>query len=105
MAIAGIVLQTTDSEALSGRLRAIPHVVDIQPTEAAGTLAAVVEADASRMEAALAELAKLDGVLNLGLVSVSYEDELDEKGHISCPVHKPRTHAVPVQEDEQRSTS
>ena len=31
-----------------------------------------------------------DLVLNVGLVSISYEDELENKGYISCPEHKPR---------------
>ena len=42
------------------------------------------------IEDALGALSGWDGVLNVGLVSISYEDELENKGYISCPEHKPR---------------
>ena len=55
-----------------------------------GMLAAVMETDAAYIEDALGALSGWDGVLNVGLVSISYEDELENKGYISCPEHKPR---------------
>ena len=80
MAIAGITIQTT-AEAygtVRERLCASKDVADMQETGVPGMLAAVMETDAAYIEDAL------------GLVSISYEDELENKGYISCPEHKPR---------------
>ena len=92
MAIAGISIQTT-AEAygtVRERLCASKDVADTQETGVPGMLAAVMETDAAYIEDALGALSGWDGVLNVGLVSISYEDELENKGYISCPEHKPR---------------
>lgn len=92
MAIAGITIQTT-AEAygtVRERLCASKDVADTQETGVPGMLAAVMETDAAYIEDALGALSGWDGVLNVGLVSISYEDELENKGYISCPEHKPR---------------
>ncbi|WP_308776854.1 transcription initiation protein [uncultured Bilophila sp.] len=92
MAIAGITIHTTAEacETVRGRLRASQHVADIQDTGVPSMLAAVLETDAARIEDVLGVLSGWDGVLNVGLVSVSYEDELESKGYIPCPEHKLR---------------
>ncbi len=92
MAIAGITIQTTPEayETVRERLCALKDVGDAQDTGVPCMLAAVVETDAARIEDVLGALSGWDGVLNVGLVSVSYEDELETKGFISCPEHKPR---------------
>ena len=33
-------------------------------------------------------------MINVGLVSVNYEDELEATGSIACPEHKPRKHGA-----------
>ena len=92
MAIAGITIHTTAEacETVRERLRASQYVADIQDTGVPSMLAAVLETDAARIEDVLGVLSGWDGVLNVGLVSVSYEDELESKGYIPCPEHKPR---------------
>ena len=82
MAIAGITIQTT-AEAYGTVRERLCASKD-------GMLAAVMETDAAYIEDALGALSGWDGVLNVGLVSISYEDELENKGYISCPEHKPR---------------
>lgn len=87
-----ITIQTT-AEAygtVRERLCASKDVADTQETGVPGMLAAVMETDAAYIEDALGALSGWDGVLNVGLVSISYEDELENKGYISCPEHKPR---------------
>ncbi len=87
MAIAGITIQTT-AEAygtVRERLCASKDVADTQETGVPGMLAAVMETDAAYIEDALGALSGWDGVLNVGLVSISYEDELENKGYISLP--------------------
>lgn len=92
MAIAGITIQTSPEayEAVRERLHGCPAVIEAQETGTPCMLAAVLESDAARIEDELGALSGWDGVLNVGLVSVSYEDELEAKGAISCPAHKPR---------------
>jgi len=75
MAIAGITIQTT-AEAygtVRERLCASKDVADTQETGVPGMLAAVMETDAAYIEDALGALSGWDGVLNVGLVSISYE--------------------------------
>lgn len=92
MAIAGITIHTSPEayEPIRERLRDCPAVVEAQETGSPCMWAAVLESDAARIEDELGALGRWDGVLNVGLVSVSYEDELETKGEISCPAHKPR---------------
>ena len=93
MAIAGITIQTT-AEAYGTVRRtasALQRMWRIRKRRACPVcLAAVMETDAAYIEDALGALSGWDGVLNVGLVSISYEDELENKGYISCPEHKPR---------------
>lgn len=91
MAIAGIAVQTAKEsfDAVRERLTAAEGVAAVEEG-APCLLAAVVEADAARLEGVLASLAAWDGVLNVGLASVNYEDDLDERGCIPCPPHKTR---------------
>ena len=92
MAIAGITIQTSPEayETVHERLRGCPAVIEARETGTPCILAAVLESDAARMEDDLGALSGWDGVVNVGLVSVHYEDELEAKGTISCPAHKPR---------------
>ncbi len=92
MAIAGITVQTT-AEAyvvVRERLRDAEGVAEMRETGTPCVLAAVVEAGADRIEDVLGALGGWEGVLNIGLVSISYEDELEENGRIACPEHKAR---------------
>ena len=92
MAIAGITIHTTaeSCETVRERLRASKDVVDMQDAGVPNMLAVVLETDAAHIEDALGTLGGWDGVLNVGLVSISYEDELETRGYISCPEHRPR---------------
>lgn len=92
MAIAGITIHTTAEacETVRERLRVSKDVADMKDTGVPNMLAVVLETDAARIEDTLGALSGWDGVLNVGLVSISYEDELETKGYISCPEHKPR---------------
>lgn len=92
MAIAGITILTAAEtyDAVLTRLRETPYVTDTQETGMPCMLAAVLESDAASIEDALNALSAWEGVLNVGLVSVSYEDEMEEKGVIPCPTRKPR---------------
>lgn len=92
MAIAGITIQTSPQayDAVRERLRGCAAVIEAQETGTPCMLAAVLESDAARIEDELGALSGWDGVLNVGLASISYEDELEAQGEISCPAHKPR---------------
>ena len=91
MAIAGITVQTL-ADAFAGVRERLASHRDVTAVEEGGPclLAAVVETGAARLEDVLADMAAWDGVLVVGLASVNYEDDLDERGHIPCPPRKPR---------------
>ena len=107
MAIAGITIRTTPEayERVRERLGRAPGVADSRETGTPCILAAVLEAEADRIEGELGALSNWDGGINVGLVSVSYEDELEATGHIACPEHKPRKHGAACFEENPNPLS
>ena len=97
MAIAGLVLLTTP-EARSAVLDALlteTGITDVQPGGDPCRIAAVLEAPARNMEDELSRLLAWEGVLTVDIALLSYEDEVEEGGAISCPPRKPRKCAAP----------
>jgi len=97
MAIAGLVLLTTQDACVAVRdaLQAAENITDLHSGGDACRLAAVLEAPAAAMEDELARLREWEGVLAVDIALLSYEDELEDGGEISCPPRKPRKRAAP----------
>lgn len=92
MAVAGLVLMTTDGDfaALRGQLAAYAGICDVEALEEQCKLVGVLEADSDKVEGVMKSMLDWEGVLTVDVAFISYEDELDAGKEIRCPQHVAR---------------
>ncbi|MDO5536432.1 MAG: hypothetical protein Q4F72_02730 [Desulfovibrionaceae bacterium] len=86
MAIAALLLmiQPERRERTLACVSAFPGVVETK-TAADGRLACVFERGSLELQKGLEDLNGLEGVIQMDVVYINYEDDLDETGHMACP--------------------
>ena len=92
MAIVGLVITGLEGQmkALHQRLEGQPGIVEVQDTEDALRLAAVMETASDRVESGIAALLKWEEVLSADVAYISYEDDMAAGREIPCPPHEPK---------------
>lgn len=88
MTIAGLVIMGTaqSMKALKAKLMGNPSIVEIQESSEDTRIAAVVETDSDKVESFMSSLLEWDEVVTVDVAYINYEDDIEDKGHIPCPV-------------------
>ncbi len=89
MAIAGLVV-TVDpsiSEEMATQLSAQVHLVDVQISHDPSKLVVVLEISADKVKDEIQALQEIENILAVDIAYINYEDDIEEKGEVPCPVH------------------
>lgn len=97
MAIAGLVLMVQEgkTDMVRAEAAAFPGVVEARDADG-GKVACVLECSSMDLQKAMEGLNQMEGVLQLEVVYVNYEDDLDEQGHMPCPPDAGRRKHQPI---------
>ena len=88
MAVAGLIVHGDKggAEAVRARLSAFPGIVETRDLGDAWRVAAVLESPAADIQKQLEAIQALPEVLHVDVAYANFEDDVDESGHIPCPL-------------------